>query len=61
MTNLAETKIKNAIIIPVKASIIGDALTNTIFIFLEVSFKLFMYSIALFSSKFSFWKIFINL
>ena len=48
--NFAEIKIKNAIIIPVKNSIIGEALTNIICIFLEFSFKVLMYEFALFFS-----------
>ena len=54
VSGLAETKIKHAIMIPVKNSIIGEALTNTMFIFFEVSFKVFIYSCALFFSKSSF-------
>ena len=48
--NFAETKIKKAIIIPVKNSIIGEALTKTILIFLDVSFKPVIKSLALFFS-----------
>ena len=46
-TSLAEINMRNAIIIPVKASIIGEALTKTICIFLDVSFKLLIYFRAL--------------
>ena len=41
--SLAAIRIKLAIIIPVKNSIIGDALTNTSEIFLVISFKVDIY------------------
>ena len=49
-SDFAETKIINPIIIPVMVSIIGDALTKTIAIFLDDSFKVFIKSFALFLS-----------
>ena len=53
-TSFADTKIIIAIIIPVKDSIIGEALTKIILIFFVVSLRLFKYSFALFFSNISF-------